>query len=159
MWSGTTNNEAAFLDMLAISEGTDQIGQNHGYDVIVGSTAALPDLFTDYSDHPRKLVWIPRLKKDSTAAGRYQLLSGYFDVYKRLLPVPDFGPDSQDRIALQQIKERYARQAVQDGNLFTAISACASCWASLPGSTAGQGTNSLSFLKAAYLAAGGIIST
>ena len=44
----------AFLDMLAWSEGTDngrQKTRNHGYDVIVGG-----ELFTDYSDHPRKLV-------------------------------------------------------------------------------------------------------
>ncbi len=44
----------AFLDMLAWSEGTDngrQPTRNHGYDVIVGG-----ELFTDYSDHPRKLV-------------------------------------------------------------------------------------------------------
>ena len=40
---------------------------NHGYDVIVGG-----ELFTDYSDHPRKLVTLnPKLK--STGAGRYRL--------------------------------------------------------------------------------------
>ena len=45
--------------------------RNHGYDVIVGG-----ELFTDYSDHPRKLVTLnPKLK--STGAGRYQLLSCY----------------------------------------------------------------------------------
>ena len=39
--------------------------RNHGYDVIVGG-----ELFTDYSDHPRKLVTLnPKLK--STGAGRY----------------------------------------------------------------------------------------
>ena len=51
----------AFLDMLAWSEGTDngrQKTRNHGYDVIVGG-----ELFTDYSDHPRKLVTLnPKLK-------------------------------------------------------------------------------------------------
>ena len=39
--------------MLACPEGTDngrQKTRNHGYDVIVS------ELFTDYSDHPRKLV-------------------------------------------------------------------------------------------------------
>ena len=48
------NQHKAFLDMLAWSEGTDngrQKTRNHGYDVIVGG-----ELFTDYSDHPRKLV-------------------------------------------------------------------------------------------------------
>ena len=55
------NQRKAFLDMLAWSEGTDngrQKTRNHGYDVIVGGR-----LFTDYSDHPRKLVTLnPKLK-------------------------------------------------------------------------------------------------
>ena len=61
------NQRKAFLDMLAWSEGTDngrQKTRNHGYDVIVGG-----ELFTDYSDHPRKLGHVkPKLK--STGAGR-----------------------------------------------------------------------------------------
>ena len=53
--------------MLAWSEDDErQKTRNHGYDVIVGG-----ELFTDYSDHPRKLVTLnPKLK--STGAGRYQ---------------------------------------------------------------------------------------
>ena len=65
------NQRKAFLDMLAWSEESDngrQKTRNHGYDVIVGG-----ELFTDYSDHPRKLAALnPKLK--STGAGRYQLL-------------------------------------------------------------------------------------
>ena len=65
------NQRKAFLDMLAWSEESDngrQKTRNHGYDVIVVSIS-----FTDYSDHPRKLVTLnPKLK--STGAGRYQLL-------------------------------------------------------------------------------------
>ena len=47
------NQRKAFLDMLAWLEEliTDVRKPNHGYDVIVGG-----ELFTDYSDHPRKLV-------------------------------------------------------------------------------------------------------
>ena len=93
----------AFLDMVAWSEGTDngrQPTRNHGYDVIVGG-----ELFTDYSDHPRKLVTLnPKLK--STAAGRYQLLSRWWDSYRKQLGLKDFSPKSQDAVALQQIKER-----------------------------------------------------
>ena len=65
------NQRKAFLDMLAWSEGTDngrQKTRNHGYDVIVGG-----ELFTDYSDHPRKLVTL-KPKTQPTGAGRYQLL-------------------------------------------------------------------------------------
>ena len=76
------NQRKAFLDMLAWSEGTDngrQETRNHGYDVIVGG-----ELFTDYSDHPRKLVTLnPKLK--STGAGRYQLLSCWWDAYRSSL--------------------------------------------------------------------------
>ena len=55
------NQRKAFLDMLAWSEGnwiTDvRKPGNHGYDVIVGG-----ELFTDYSDHPRKLATLnPKL--------------------------------------------------------------------------------------------------
>ena len=49
-----TNQCKAFLDMLAWSEEliTDvRKPETGGYDVIVGG-----ELFTDYSDHPRKLV-------------------------------------------------------------------------------------------------------
>ena len=63
------NQRKAFLDMLAWSEGTDngrQKTRNHGYDVIVGG-----ELFTDYSDHPRKLVTLLNPKLKSTGAGRY----------------------------------------------------------------------------------------
>ena len=91
------NQRKAFLDMLAWSEGTDngrQKTRNHGYDVIVGG-----ELFTDYSDH-RKLVTLnPKLK--STGAGRYQLLSCWWDAYRKK-HLKDFSPKSQDAVALQQ---------------------------------------------------------
>ena len=61
--------------MLAWSEGTDngrQKTRNHGYDVIVGG-----ELFTDYSDHLANLSRSAKLK--STGAGRYQLLSRWWD--------------------------------------------------------------------------------
>ena len=65
------NNQRKAFDMLAWSEGTDngrQKTRNHGYDVIIGG-----ELFTDYSDHPRKLVTLN--SKLKSTAGRYQLLS------------------------------------------------------------------------------------
>ena len=85
------NQRKAFLDMLAWSEGTDngrQKTRNHGYDVIVGG-----ELFTDYSDHPRKLVTLnPKLK--STGAGRYQLLSRWWDAYRKQLGLKDLSEKS-----------------------------------------------------------------
>ena len=66
------NQRKAFLDMLAWSEGTDNGRRNQrGYDVIVGG-----ELFTDYPDHPQT-CHVQKLK--STGAGRYQLLSCWWD--------------------------------------------------------------------------------
>jgi len=84
----TSKNMTAFLSMLAYSEGTDngrQPTKNHGYDVIVGGS-----LMTSYADHPRKLINLPKLGIKSTAAGRYQILSKYYDAYKKQLRLPDF---------------------------------------------------------------------
>ena len=109
------NQRKAFLDMLAWSEGTDngrQKTRNHGYDVIVGG-----ELFTDYSDHPRKLVTLnPKLK--STGAGRYQLsfpVGGMPTASS--LAWKDFSPKSQDAVALQQIKERGALPMIDRGDI------------------------------------------
>lgn len=154
-----TNNQRAFLDMIAHSEiGAKLLDvSDNGYDVIVGSTLAKPLLFSSYADHPRRLVELrPGLK--STAAGRYQLLSRYFDAYKRTLGLPDFSPDSQDAIALQQIKECRALPMIEAGQFGAAVKQCARIWASLPGAGYGQHENKLADLQAAYVAAGGSLA-
>jgi muramidase (phage lysozyme) len=149
-------NVLAFLDMLAWSEGTDHPRQrtlDQGYDVIVGGA-----LFEGYADHPRKLVPLPRLGIKSTAAGRYQLLSRYYDAYKQKLGLRDFSPLSQDLIALQQIRERRALPDIQAGRIPEAIEKCRNIWASLPGAGYGQHEHKLESLIAHYLAAGGVLA-
>jgi muramidase (phage lysozyme) len=124
------------LDMLAWFEGTDngkQATKDCGYDVIVGG-----QLFKSYADHPRVLVDLPKLKIQSTAAGRYQLLRRYYDAYKKTLGLKDFTPLSQDLIALQQIRERRALPLIQAGKIPEAIKAVSNIWASLPGAGYGQ---------------------
>ena len=123
------NQRKAFANVLAWSEGTDngrQKTRNHGYDVIVGGR-----LFTDYSDHPRKLVTLnPKLK--STGAGRCQLLSrSEWDACRKQLGLKDFSPKSQDAVALQQIKERGALPMIDRGDIRQAIDRCSNIWASL----------------------------
>ena len=150
-----TENQKAFLSMLAWAEGTDNGRQpttNRGYDVIVGG-----GLFTDYADHPRKLIRL-RPGLASTAAGRYQLLSRYFDFYKRLLKLPDFSPDSQDAIALQQIKERGAIPDIEAGNFGRAVHKVRNIWASLPGAGYNQHEQKLTDLEHAYRMAGGEVA-
>ena len=112
--------------MLAWSEDDNgrQKTRNHGYDVIVGEAV------TDYSDHPRKLVTLnPKLK--STSAGRYRLLSRWWDAYRKQLGLKDFSPKSQDAVALQQ--ERGALPMIDRGDIRQAIDRCSNIWASLPG--------------------------
>ncbi|HBB6760858.1 TPA: glycoside hydrolase family 104 protein [Citrobacter amalonaticus] len=145
----------AFLDMLAWSEGTDngrQPTKNNGYDVIVGGS-----LFTDYSDHPRKLITLNQRLK-STAAGRYQLLARYWDAYCKQLGLNDFSPSNQDAVALQQIKERGALPLIDRGDIRQAIDRCSNIWASLPGAGYGQFEHKADALIAKFKAAGGKVN-
>lgn len=146
-------NVCAFLDMLAWSEFTSRIANSDdGYNVIVGG-----QLFSDYSDHPREKVWIPKWKVISTAAGRYQLLARYYDAYKKLLRLKDFAPISQDLIAIQQIRERRALSDIRTGNFDGAVEKCRNIWASLPGAGYGQYEHSIEPLREQYRKAGGQI--
>lgn len=144
-------NLKAFLDMIAVSEGTAGKG-NDGYNVVVGGS-----LFNSYDDHPRKLIWI-RPGLASTAAGRYQLLKRYYDAYKKQLNLPNFSPLSQDLIAIQQIRERGALQDIEKGYINIAIDKVKNIWASLPGAGYGQHENKIDKLIAAYKDAGGTVA-
>lgn len=145
----------AFLDMLAVSEGTDdgrQLTKDDGYDVLVGGK-----LFKGYDDHPNVLVRLnPSLS--STAAGRYQILFRYWPHYKALLKLPDFGPLSQDLYAIQQIKERRALDDIQAGRFDEAVSKVRNIWASLPGAGYGQHEQKIERLRDAYVRAGGTLA-
>jgi len=146
-------NEMAFLDTIAWSEGTSRIsGSDNGYNVIVGGT-----LFHSYADHPRQLIHL-NAHLESTAAGRYQLLARYFDSYKSLLHLSDFSPDSQDAIAVQQIKECKALDDVSSGNFEPAIKKCAHIWASLPGAGYSQHENDIISLQNIFVQAGGVLA-
>lgn len=147
-----SRNLGAFLDMLAHSEGTAKLGNDDGYNVIVGGS-----IFDGYADHPRQLIQL-RPGLASTAAGRYQLLARYFDPYKKLLGLKDFSPESQDAIAIQQIKECKALQAIEEGRFGEAVAKCKHIWASLPGAGYGQLEHSLAKLTGHYLSAGGALA-
>ena len=113
--------------MLAWSEGTDngrQKTRNH-IDVIVGG-----ELFTDYSDHPRKLVTLnSKLNQQAPDATSFFPVGG--DAYRVVLIWKD--SKSQDAVALQQIKERGALPMIDRGDIRQAIDRCSNIWASLAG--------------------------
>jgi muramidase (phage lysozyme) len=144
-------NLKAFLDMIAHSEGTLGRGDD-GYNVLVGGK-----LFDGYADHPRKVVDLGRGLK-SSAAGRYQILARYYDAYKKLLRLENFGHGAQDAIAIQMIKEQGALADVELGRFDQAVEKCKNIWASLPAAGYGQHENTLADLKAAYTKAGGTLA-
>jgi muramidase (phage lysozyme) len=149
-----TQNLKAFLDMLAVSEGTAGKGDN-GYNVLYGG-----GLFSGYADHPRKFLSFPINGKmvTSSAAGRYQILAKFYDHYKVQLGLPDFSPASQDAIAIQLIRECKALDDINAGNISAAITKCKSRWASLPGAGYGQHEQKEAHLVQAYTSAGGTVA-
>lgn len=150
------SNLDAFLTMIAVSEGVQDIG-DRGYNVIVGSTPNRPILFDNYADHPRRVIQL-RPGLSSSAAGRYQILAGIYDAYKPRLHLTDFSPPAQDAIATQLIRERGALPDIEAGRIAAAIERCKSGWASLPGNGYGQRQNTLAFLQSAFQSAGGTVA-
>jgi len=151
-------NVIAFLDMLAVSEGTAGHGDD-GYNVNVGG-----QLFNGYADHPRIAVrtrfgW-------SDAAGRYQIMAAIpgrirtdtWDWASKAVHATDFSPLSQDRVAIYLVARARAIESIKAGDLAGAVAKCAPVWASLPGSPYGQNTHAFSHIQAAYQAAGGTVA-
>ena len=148
-------NLKAFLDLIAWSEiGPAMLAMpetDNGYKVMAGSTPEHLLLIPSYATHPR----IHNQQENSDAAGRYQFMGRYWSTYKVQLNLPDFGPESQDRWAVQLIKECHALDDVMTGHIAIAVAKCSSRWASFPAATYGQHENSLASLEDAYERAGG----
>lgn len=146
-------NVLAFLDMLAFAEiGPTMLAKSDdGYNVLVGSLPHKMLTFDSYATHPA----IYHKGTNSTAAGRYQILSRYWPHYAKQLKLPDFGPESQDLYAVHQFRERKALHLIQDGKLIDAIARVKNIWASLPGAGYGQREHKLADLLEVYEKAGG----
>lgn len=155
-----STNLTAFLSVISVSEGTFGDGDN-GYNVLVGG-----QLFDSYADHPRIVVDLRDRQGNvvlrSTAAGRYQEKESTFDAYKARLHLPDFGPDSQDAIAIQLLKETGALPLINAGKIQSAIIAASSRWASFPNvagaSAYGQPVQKMATLLKAYQRFGGTLA-
>ena len=101
------NQRKAFLDMLAWSEGTDN-GRQENQKSWLWRHCRRRAPFTDYSDHPRKLVTL-KPKTQINRRWRYQLLPAGGMLYQKQLGLERLlSGKSQDAVALQQIKERGA---------------------------------------------------
>ena len=162
-------NRRAFLDMLAVSEGTSTSPATkcNGYDVVVTGVDRKPEVFTDFSTHPfaggRKSKAINKSGLTSNASGRYQFMLKDWAHYRDQLDLGDksvypdgaFSPAAQDAWALQLIRERGALPLIDMGQFDLAVKRVKNIWASLPGAGYGQPEHDLSKLQAAYAAAGG----
>lgn len=151
----------ALLDTVAVSELGEQILSDpmadEGYRVLVGSVPGQLLLFSSYRDHPHADIQI-RAALRSSAAGRYQVMEHFWPYYKGVLELPDFGPESQDRYAIQQFKENGALAAIQGGKFEYAVMRIAHIWASLPGAGYGQHENRMAALAAVFKSKGGVIA-
>lgn len=148
-------NQKAFLDMIAFSELGQKLLENsdNGYDVVVGGSR----FYNGYKDHPRLFISLPKLGIKSSAAGRYQILARIYDYYAKLLKLTDFLPESQDKIALQIIKERGAISYINGGDIAKAIDLCKNIWASFPGAGYGQNEHKIEHLLEHYKNSGGTL--
>jgi muramidase (phage lysozyme) len=91
----------------------------------------------------------------SSAAGRYQITLPTFMRLRGILKTNGFGPEVQDDMCVQLIKECGALDLIFAGRISEAIALCHPVWASLPGSTAGQPITPIATLINAYGNAGG----
>jgi muramidase (phage lysozyme) len=110
----------AMLDVIASAEGAN-------YNTRVGGKT-----FSDLSKKPGKSTYIPSIKQNSTAEGRYQFLNSTWNTVAKELGLFDFSPESQDIAAIELIKRRGALNDILTDNFDNAIHKLAPEWASLP---------------------------
>ncbi len=143
------DNIAAFLWMIRVCEGTS--GPN-GY-----RTQYTGRLFESFADHPRQAITAPINGRPvtSTAAGAYQFLSKTWDECKKVLQLPDFSPQSQDKAAIYLVNQRRALDDVRAGRFTEAVKKTKTIWASLPGSPYDQNPKNFQTALGYYKQGGG----
>jgi muramidase (phage lysozyme) len=110
-------NIGAMLSLIAWAEGAD-------YDV-----SYTGQKFADFADHPRALYTANGISSD--AAGRYQFLSPTWDSLKAKLKLKDFSPQSQDKAAIELMKQCHGYGYAVRGDVAGFADRCWSTWASL----------------------------
>lgn len=162
-----TPNMAAFLSMIAASEGTDRAPDPYrvcyGYQWTIQNLnyhpaqPRPPDGLREWHGESIAHLGPEYAGKVSTAAGRYQInLPSWLDGV-RAMRLSDFTGYSQDDWAIWKIKCLGAMELVNAGRIAEALlTPVRHIWASLPGSNAsGQPQKEAAFCLNAYRAAGG----
>lgn len=160
----------AFLAALRYSEGTAR-GGTDPYRVCY----AYRHTIQDFSEHPAERLPGTRTPREwggepldnlgptyagkiSTAAGAYQINLPTWRDARAALHLTDFSPASQDAAAVWLLDKCGALSAIEAGDIAQACALCAGRWASLPGSTAGQGGRRLDQIAQAFTDAGGTLA-
>jgi muramidase (phage lysozyme) len=166
---------AAFLDLIAASEGTSShpLTRADGYDVIVSGVDG-HNVFTDFATHPFALGRAPILVRaaqpaeyepsdgtstaaprevkpavpalHSTASGRYQLILPTWQEISTLMHLGTFSAQNQDAAALKILEECHATEAILALDIPTAIDKACDVWASFPGNLYHQGGRPMNWL-------------
>lgn len=153
----------AFLDLIGWAEGTTTHPATKcgGYDVVAYGMDGKPEIFTDFSTHPfangRPGKVFNSRGQRTTACGKYQFLVKYWEHYKKQLKLPDFGPDSQDKWAIQLIRERKALEDIDNGHIKSAIRKTSNIWASLPYNQYDQNPKTIDKLLKKFVEFGGVV--
>lgn len=147
-------NLKALLNTIRYAEGS---ALQNGYTIMFGGKH-----FTDFSKHPnQKTYFLDRRtgqQNYSTAAGAYQFLFSTWENLRKKLNLPDFSPDSQDKAAIELIRQSGAFDLIGQGKFNTAISKIRKIWASLPGAGYLQPEKNISELQNYYKSQGGKIA-
>lgn len=145
------SNVRTMLDMIANAEGTAGHGDN-GYNVAFGHR-----IFEGYDKHPQKVYEFKQTDgktNKTSAAGRYQFLSRTAQNLQHQMGLKDFSPLSQDKMAVELMRQAGALDNVLMGDYETAINKLGKIWASLPSSPYAQPKKTME-----EVLAGGSIST
>lgn len=94
----------------------------------------------------------------SNAAGRYQQMLKDWPHYRDLLNLPDYGALSQDKVAIQHVRECRALDDVKAGRIVESVAKCRNIWASLTGAGYGQREHKIEDLLTHFIAAGGSLA-
>lgn len=137
-------NIAAFL--MTIRSGESTTGPE-AYRMVYGSS-----LVQDLSDHPYFTgefegaelpdAWCAAAGFDpgciTTASGAYQITATNWRWLKPLLALPDFSKPSQDKAAIEFLRQQNAIDDILNGRITSAMQKVNDVWASVPGSNYGQ---------------------
>ena len=125
---GMSNEELnlrAYMTLIRIAE-AGNTGNPLPYDAQYGGGK-----ISNYKTHPNKLI--KKWGNSSTAAGAYQFVFGTWNKLRIDLKLKDFSPMSQDKAAVEKIKERGGYDAVTTGNVENSNKKLKNEWSSLPG--------------------------